>query len=1387
MAYVRVQRTGSRLLVILPVARSSSNAVSAHQSELIGGRYRVEQPLGSGGMARVWQVYDVAKDRALALKRLSRSAQTEHLVLFEREYYVLTGLHHPNIVEVFDYASDADGPYYTMELLRGSDVSELAPRPWPEVCRILRDVASALALIHARRYLHRDISARNVWLTSQGQIKLIDFGTLVPFGRNNDVAGTPPFVAPEALYGAELDQRTDLYALGALGYWLLTGLHAFPARALSALSELWHERPVPASQRVAQLKRADLPAPPPALDALLDALLSVDAVARPSSAASVIDSLCAIAGLPAESHPLVRQSYLRTPALVGRSQELQLLAEALQRAQRQRSAGVVIEAAAGMGRTRLLHELALRARLASALVLQVQADAQSGTHGVAEQLARKLLDALPQAAHAAAAPFATTLGHLSPELRERLGVPERALAELPNTHGEARMRVQSALSDWFAEVAREHCLVILIDDFDACDPSTVGWLTALLRATRARRLLIVATVRSDLERSGGVAGFVRQATLLPLSALPASDIERMLQSIFGAAQHLARLADVVYQRTDGKPRDALDLIEHLLQQGTLSYTDGAWMLPLSIPEEQLPVDAQHVIAARIARLPASARRLGQMLSVCEGVIRFDLCTALSETGAAETYEGLEELVREGVLLGSQAGYRFSREALRAALADELESNRYHRAHRTSGELLLRDPALSALDRLRAGLHLLLGGDIERGTAEIARAALHYGLVDLADVGQAAPSLERALKLFLMLGRPRHELLALYAPLALAGYYAERRYADRYTETTLTLLQELLGLSLARSLRKPLGRRLSVLTGLGWAALQFQARADNPRVPTFRQAMLLLFYCVAASTGVCTVCLDSKRAARYAEILAPLRALGRDHVATLMHDFCVNLSITVQDRPAESTRRWQAMIGRLDTARPIRDLPDDVRILYLAGALYACGAMETFRDSSKALQYAERLEAFGLKLYELSAHQIRMLYYANQGNLELAEHHRERVEIHAIQRGTAWQVETWTYGAMISVYTRTHNASGVKHCAQQLTRLSREVPSLEPLSRRAHGVYLLLRGSWPEARRWLEREEVPLEAAGWGRGRGTFASLLNLMSEHASAREVCLRAIAQLTPADLTFPGLYLGLQIELALAEAGLGHVRDAAERLDKLIQEHTKHGGPLTLGELHEARVRVAAAMSDQAALEHHLGCLERWRSATGEAALIARAHQLAQASRQKVLGITLSHRPPETAEEARTMIYRLRHGGARTLEGSAEWIMEQLGEYADIRAGHVFLWSNDELICVASRGELPDPAEFESFVRARLGDVLDDGTTLYVDLEGAQADRDVIKLRHGSYRLLRLWASSARSGAPIGALLLSEETLFQIPKHVLQAVADRLHQTASTRLSPSGPAAND
>src|SRR5690349_23159344 len=112
-------------------------------------------------MAAVFRVVDESTGKQLALKRVEAESPAQRDKLsahFEREFYGLSQLKHPNIIEVLDYGLDGETPYYTMELLDGQDLNELAPMPWPRTCEILRDVCSALAVLHSRRQLHRDIS-----------------------------------------------------------------------------------------------------------------------------------------------------------------------------------------------------------------------------------------------------------------------------------------------------------------------------------------------------------------------------------------------------------------------------------------------------------------------------------------------------------------------------------------------------------------------------------------------------------------------------------------------------------------------------------------------------------------------------------------------------------------------------------------------------------------------------------------------------------------------------------------------------------------------------------------------------------------------------------------------------------------------------------------------------------------------------------------------------------------------------------------------------------------------------------------------------------------------------------------------------------------------------
>ncbi len=259
--------------------------------DTIADRYEVLRLLGRGGMADVYEVRDVQTGLTLALKQLRAERDDRAglaIALFEREYYTLAQLAHPSVIRVYEYGVDEHGAHYTMELLEGSDLLELGKRPWREACSVLRDVASALAVLHSRRWLHRDLSPRNVIVGPDGVAKLIDFGAMAPMGVARALVGTPPLVPPEAVQQQALDAQADLNSLGALAYFMLTGRHAFPARAFDDLRDLWRTAVRPPERFAPEL--------PAGLSQLVLELLQLDRFARPASAAAVIERLDGLLG-----------------------------------------------------------------------------------------------------------------------------------------------------------------------------------------------------------------------------------------------------------------------------------------------------------------------------------------------------------------------------------------------------------------------------------------------------------------------------------------------------------------------------------------------------------------------------------------------------------------------------------------------------------------------------------------------------------------------------------------------------------------------------------------------------------------------------------------------------------------------------------------------------------------------------------------------------------------------------------------------------------------------------------------------------------------------------------------------------------------------------------
>jgi hypothetical protein len=276
------------------------------------GAYRLVQKLGEGGMGEVWMAEHRMLARPAAIKLVgtdsaaggSTRTPTSHLHRFEREVQATAQLRSPHTVEVYDYGiTEGNRFYYVMELLDGLNLEELVqqhgPVPAERCVAILRQACHSLAEAHALGLVHRDVKPANIFLCRYGLeqdfVKVLDFGLVKHAGASPDVrvtatgsfAGTPAYASPESAMGEEeaVDGRSDLYSVGCVGFWLLTGRMVFTASTPVQMA-MHHAttEPEPPS------RCTELPVPPE-LDALILDLLRKEKDARPASAQEVIARL----------------------------------------------------------------------------------------------------------------------------------------------------------------------------------------------------------------------------------------------------------------------------------------------------------------------------------------------------------------------------------------------------------------------------------------------------------------------------------------------------------------------------------------------------------------------------------------------------------------------------------------------------------------------------------------------------------------------------------------------------------------------------------------------------------------------------------------------------------------------------------------------------------------------------------------------------------------------------------------------------------------------------------------------------------------------------------------------------------------------------------------
>jgi serine/threonine protein kinase len=230
-----------------PVGAADAGVWEKRLRRALGDDYELLAEVGSGGFGRVYRVRDLHLERVVALKVLEPvlTAEPAAVERFRREAQLAARLSHPNVVDIYDIGGRYGLLWYTMELVEGPNLAQLVeregPRPLEQVLRLLREGLSALAHAHAAGLVHRDIKPENMLLDPSGAVKITDFGLALAlrgvgrFGGATSQSGTPQFASPEQLLGEKVDQRTDLYSLAAVGYFVLLGRPPFSGRNVTEI------------------------------------------------------------------------------------------------------------------------------------------------------------------------------------------------------------------------------------------------------------------------------------------------------------------------------------------------------------------------------------------------------------------------------------------------------------------------------------------------------------------------------------------------------------------------------------------------------------------------------------------------------------------------------------------------------------------------------------------------------------------------------------------------------------------------------------------------------------------------------------------------------------------------------------------------------------------------------------------------------------------------------------------------------------------------------------------------------------------------------------------------------------------------------------------------
>ena len=739
------------------------------------GHFDVLSELGRGGMGIVYKVKDRKTGALVALKMVPHEAlsRPDSALRFKREFRAMQRIAHPNVIRVFEAGTHESCPFFTMELVDGKEIRRFVDGDEPivrsgkdgppnsllskaqrallndparvkRVADMIIQVAFALAEIHSHRIVHRDLKPDNILVSKQGVAKLMDFGIAKQITTNSEhstdgmVVGTFKYLSPEQALGGDIDGRADLYCLGIILYEMLTGRHPFYSENSVGYAYHHARKPPPDMEKFnpevnqklkavcEKLIRKDQRERYPTAEDLIAAVReAIDEAEQVSGFQETSTRMSPAGPVPVPNLPFeLARDQLFQPAHVGRAAEVRLVTTAIERLPLGKGAIVVIKGPEGIGKSRLLSEVAAPLRHKNIEFVWGRCVEQGSAYQpfieILETLVTEVQTRPIEEVRFLLGDEARVLARYVPAI-ERLDPAVRPRASPALEPQGERLRFLSAVTGFLARISAVSPRVLVIENLHLADELSLS-LTRHLAETLARSepdvplqrgapiglaLTVDPSHKNALELAPVLTRIASaplgESVALTLAPLSAVEVRELLGSMIGGGEVAQALADYLHSETGGAPAAVEDRVRAWAESGELRRKGREWVFvraggvgiagggakpqlvevraatrwDIPIPDIQ-----ENANEKRVARLSPIAKDVGERLAVLGDRFGGQLGERVALRPEEEFLDALDELIKRKIIAEDSGDgvYGFSDPDDRRALQAGLKKERRQQLH-----------------------------------------------------------------------------------------------------------------------------------------------------------------------------------------------------------------------------------------------------------------------------------------------------------------------------------------------------------------------------------------------------------------------------------------------------------------------------------------------------------------------------------------------------------------------------------------------------------------------------------------------------------------------------------------------------------------------------------